>query len=98
MILCEINRLYLVKFGKILALFRSGEPFMNKDKNLVAFPASKNYPVDDFSPDEEFREEVTGRFELIEDRLNLVRKQLDLIEITQERIKYYLDELENYLP
>lgn len=72
------------------------------DKNLVAFPASKNFlQVDDFSSDnldEEFREEVTGRFELIEDRLSLIRKQLDLIEITQERIKYYLDELENYLP
>ena len=72
------------------------------EKNLVTFPASKNFPVvDDFSQDnldEEFREEVTGRFELIEDRLSLIRKQLDLIEITQERIKYYLDELENYLP
>ena len=70
-------------------------------ENLVTFPAAKNFPVDDFSPDnldEEFREEVTGRFELIEDRLSLIRKQLDLIEITQERIKYYLDELENYLP
>ena len=69
-------------------------------ENLVTFPAAKNFPVDDFSPDnldEEFREEVTGRFELIEDRLSLIRKQLDLIEITQERIKYYLDELENYL-
>jgi hypothetical protein len=73
---------------------------MREDKNLVTFPASKNFPVveDDFSPDEEFREEVTGRFELIDDRLTLIRKQLDLIEITQERIKYYLDELENYLP
>jgi len=72
------------------------------EKNLVTFPASKNFlQVDDFSTDnldEEFREEVTGRFELIEDRLSLIRKQLDLIEITQERIKYYLDELENYLP
>ena len=70
-------------------------------ENLVTFPAAKNFPVDDFSQDnldEEFREEVTGRFELIEDRLSLIRKQLDLVEITQERIKYYLDELENYLP
>ncbi len=67
------------------------------EENLVTFPASKNFPVED-NLDEEFREEVTGRFELIEDRLSLVRKQLDLIEITQERIKYYLDELENYLP
>jgi hypothetical protein len=72
---------------------------MREDKNLVTFPASKNFPLeDDFSPDVEFREEVTGRFELIDDRLTLIRKQLDLIEITQERIKYYLDELENYLP
>jgi len=67
------------------------------EENLVTFPASKNFPVED-NLDEEFREEVTGRFELIEDRLSLVRKQLDLIEITQERIKFYLDELENYLP
>jgi hypothetical protein len=67
------------------------------ERNLVAFPSSKNFPVED-NLDEEFREEVTGRFELIEDRLSLVRKQLDLIEITQERIKFYLDELENYLP
>ena len=67
------------------------------EENLVTFPASKNFPIED-NLDEEFREEVTGRFELIEDRLSLVRKQLDLIEITQERIKYYLDELENYLP
>jgi hypothetical protein len=66
-------------------------------ENLVTFPSSKNFPVED-NLDEEFREEVTGRFELIEDRLSLVRKQLDLIEITQERIKFYLDELENYLP
>ena len=67
------------------------------EENLVTFPASKNFPIED-NLDEEFREEVTGRFELIEDRLSLVRKQLDLIEITQERIKFYLDELENYLP
>ncbi|TDJ07207.1 MAG: hypothetical protein E2O68_04010 [Deltaproteobacteria bacterium] len=68
---------------------------MNKqDLNLVTFPASKNYPVED----REFTKEVTAQFSIIEHKLELVRQQLELLDITQERIRFYLDEIDNFIP
>jgi len=59
----------------------------------VTFPASKNYPED-----REFTQEVTQRFNLIDKKIELVRQQLEILDITQEKIKFYLDEIDNFLP
>ena len=68
---------------------------MNKqDLNLITFPASKNYPVED----KEFTKEVTAQFSTIEKKLELVRMQLEILDITQEKIKFYLDEIDNFIP
>jgi hypothetical protein len=68
-----------------------------KDINLVMFPAAKNFPVES-SIEKELTKEALSRFDQIEKKLELVRQQLEILDITQERIKFYLDEIDNFLP
>ena len=68
-----------------------------KDLNLVTFPASKNFPVES-SIEKELTKEALTRFDQIEKKLELVRQQLEILDVTQERIKFYLDEIDNFIP
>ena len=68
-----------------------------KDLNLVTFPASKNFPVE-ASIEKELTKEALSRFDQIEKKLEMVRQQLEILDITQERIKFYLDEIDNFIP
>ncbi|RLA65883.1 MAG: hypothetical protein DRQ88_04130 [Epsilonproteobacteria bacterium] len=68
-----------------------------KDLNLVTFPASKNYPLES-EIEKELTKEAIQKFDQVEKKIEQVRRQLEILDITQERIKFYLDEIDNFLP
>ena len=67
------------------------------DMNLVTFPAAKNFPVEN-EVTRELTKEALSRFDQIEKKLEMVRQQLEILDITQEKIKFYLDEIDNFIP
>jgi hypothetical protein len=64
-----------------------------EDKNLVQFPSSKAY-----LKEKELEKGITQKFTFVEGRLELMRKELEVIDSKQDKIQFYLDEIENFLP